>query len=439
MKPSRFISTSFTMSYTKILTVFLIVISISKSLQLTVNCDYNKSPSVITTRLNWKLVTEPYSCLVTTLNIKSKLLVRNVTGKHLDGKTNNDVKALKIIGGGIIPSTGNENTDQVMSVCEVIPDGIGTFFPNIEALTVWRSNLKTVSSNDLKQFPKLREIWLFTGELEYLESKLFQYNPNVEVVSFNANQIQFIGGSFFNYLPKLQKAFFNDNECVDGQATDAEELNELKTTIKEKCVVDENAAVPLQITVDCKFEISSTKFKTANMPYSCTLRSPKFDRKLFVAKATGSHTTGRSDSDVKALQIAGKNCQILPGYFGVIFPNIEVLSISNAGLKLITNRDLQQFSNLKEIWLQGNELNYLEGKLFEFNPNVEVIVVRDNQIKFVGDNFFNYLPKLREADFYGNECFDGAAADLNLNAVRERVKDKCVVDEPTFIYTTIRK
>ncbi|XP_037036581.1 leucine-rich repeat-containing protein egg-6-like [Bradysia coprophila] len=425
------------MSNTKILALFLIIASISKSLQLTINCDYNKSPSVTNGRLKYKLVKEPYSCVLSTLNIKSKLLVQSVTGKHLDKNKNDDVKALKIIGGGIISSTGKESSDNVLSVCEVIPAGIGSVFRNIEALTVWRSNLKTVSSRDLQQFANLREIWLFTNELEYLESKLFQYNPNVEVISFNANSIKFIGENFFSYLPKLQKAFFHYNPCVDEEAVDGTQLAAIKNTIKEKCAVKETAQ-PLHVTVDCKFEVSSV-WKTVKDPYGCTLQKSNFDRKLFIGNVTGSHAKGRSISDVKALQIVGGVCQIIPGEFGSIFQNIEALSVKKASLKLVTGRDLQQFSNLREIWLEANDLNYLEGKLFEFNPNVELVVFKDNKIKFVGDNFFSYIPKLREADFSGNECFDdGKTAGLKLNAVQERVKEKCVVEEPTFIYTTIR-
>lgn len=423
---------------TKILTAFLILISISKSLQLTINCDYNKSPSITTSRLKWKLGNELYGCVLTKLNIKSKLVVKDVQGTHLDGKSNKDVKALKIIGGGIISSTGNESSDNVLSVCEVIPAGIGSVFPNIEAIAVWRSNLKSVSSRDLEQFHNLREIWLFTNELEYLEGKLFQYNPNVEVVSFNANQIKSIGANFFDFLPKLQKAFFHYNRCVNEEAVDGTKLVALKNEIKEKCSVEETAE-SLHVTVNCKFEITSA-FKTVKDPYSCTLRSSNFDRKLFIANVTGTHIKDRSINDVRALQIIGGLCQILPGEFGSIFSNIEALSILNASLGLITVRDLQQFSNLREISLQGNNLNYLEGKLFEFNPNVERVIFRDNKLKFVGDNFFFYLPKLQDADFYKNECFDdGVAADLKLNAIKERVKEKCVVEEPTYIYTTIRE
>lgn len=436
-----------TMFNGKTIALLLIIASIPKSFQLTINCAYRESPSIAIGRLKWKIVEgphtpfSPYGCVLTQLRIKSKLLVRNVTGTHLDGRSNDDVRTLKIIGGGIIASSGGSaNSSKVLSFCEIIPAGIGSIFPNIEALTVWRSNLKSVSSVDLQQFGNLREIWLFVNELEYLESKLFQYNPNVQVVSFNGNSIKFIGESFFDFLPNLQQAFFHYNRCVDGYATDDTKLISLKNEIKEKCSVNETTE-SVRVTIDCTFEFSSN-WKTVRDPYGCTLHSSNFDRKLFIANATGTHINDHTNDDVTALQIVGGICYVIPGEFGSIFPNIEALAVWNASLQLVTSRDMQQFSNLREIWLHGNDLDYLEEILFEFNPKVEMVVFRDNKIKFVGGTFFDYLPNLLEADFVGNECFDDGGEtvpDLQLNAVVDRVKRKCVVAEPTYIFTTIRE
>jgi len=194
---------------TKILTIIFLTIFISKSLQVIVDCEYQ-----ILKR--WKVLDNSYGCLITTLDIKSKLTVTNATGTHLQDKTNSDVKALKIT-----------------NRCEIIPSGIGSIFPNLEALSVWKANLKSVSSTDLQQFPNLREIWLFVNQLGYLESKLFQYNPKVEVINFSANNIKFIGGNFFDYLPNLQKAFFVYNECISDEAKDTAKLNVIKDEIKK--------------------------------------------------------------------------------------------------------------------------------------------------------------------------------------------------------------
>lgn len=259
------------------------------------------------------------------------------------------------------------------------------------------------------------------------------------MVNLNGNNIKFIGENFFDYMPKLQQAVFNYNRCIDGEATDANTLISLKNEIKEKCMVNETTE-SIRVTIDCKFEFSSN-WKTVKDPYGCTLHSPNFDRKLYIVNATGTHIDDHTIHDVTALQILGGICYVIPGEFGSIFPNIEALSVWNATLQLVTSRDVQQFSNLREIWLHGNDLNYLEEILFEFNPWVELVVFRDNKIKFVGNTFFDFLPNLREADFVGNECFDDGvmASVLQLNDIVERVKEKCVVAEPTYIFTTIRE
>lgn len=404
-----------TMFSTKTLTVFLLTIFVSKSIQISVDCDYK-----ILKR--WKIIEDSYSCLISTLDVKSKLTVTNALGTHLQGKTNSDVKALKIV-----------------DRCEAIPSGFGSIFPNIEALSIWKANLKYVTSTDLQQFSNLREIWLYVNELEYLESKLFQYNPKVESINFSANRIKYIGGTFFDYLPNLRKAFFVYNDCITSEATDTEKLNVLKGQIKEKCSVDEPKN-SLELTVDCQYQISPD-WKVVDNPYGCFLTALDVKNKQIITKATGKHLNGKTDNDVKALNIKGGVCTIFPAAIGSLFPNIEVLSVWNASLKIIASRDLQQFSNLRELWLNVNDLNYLESDLFEYNPKVEVIVFKNNQIKFIGGNFFTFLPNLRLADFRSNDCIDGETTDVaTLNTIKDKIKEKCsTLAKELKGFTTIRK
>lgn len=427
------------MCKTKYLIAVLIFISISKSLQLTVHCEYKNSSSVSNGPLNWEIVKDTYACVIETLDVKSKLYVTNITGTHINGYTNGNVRALKIIGGGTVTSDGNTNSDEIISRCEIIPSGFGSMFSSIEALSVSEANLKSVSNADLKQFANLREIWILSNNLEYLESTLFQYNENVAFISFSGNKIKYIGEHFFNFLPKLLQALFYYNECIDDEATVVSELSSLKQKIKEKCAVNENAG-SLQVTVDCKFEISSD-WKMVKDPYGCNLLKLALVNKLSAINATGKHIYRHRNDDVKAIKIYNGICHIIPSQLGIIFPNIEALSIRNASLKHVSSPDLQQFPNLKEIWLYGNDIDYLESNLFEYNPKVEVVVIKGNKIKYVGGKFFDFLPNLRQVDFSDNECIDEKAADATkLSEIKKKIKQKCVVmgKEPRG-YTTIRE
>ncbi|KAJ6644201.1 Cathepsin L, partial [Pseudolycoriella hygida] len=190
---------------------------ITKSLQIVVECEYQISHG-------WKLIdnpdNDPYGCYIKkTLNVNTKTSVTSATGQHYYDNDESGVHALNIYEG----------------TCEVIPSGLGSVFPNVEFFTIWNAKLKTVTSEDIQQFSKLREIWLYTNELEYLQSNLFEYNPNVEYINFKSNKIKYIGGNFFESLPKLTAASFYDNTCTSSEANDAAALEEIKNEIKQKC------------------------------------------------------------------------------------------------------------------------------------------------------------------------------------------------------------
>ncbi|XP_037049116.1 digestive cysteine proteinase 1-like [Bradysia coprophila] len=198
---------------------FFVTILVPHSLQIIVECEYRTSHG-------WKLLenqdpaNDPYGCYMkNTLNVNSKTSVTRSTGQHDHHKDESDVAALSIY----------------KSVCEIIPSGFNSVFPNVEFFAIGASKLKTVSSADLQQFKKLREIWLYSNDLEYLESNLFEYTPHVEYINFNRNKIKFIGGNFFGNLPNLQKASFHDNVCTSREAYDAASLKKIKAETTQSC------------------------------------------------------------------------------------------------------------------------------------------------------------------------------------------------------------
>ncbi|KAG4071344.1 hypothetical protein HA402_004048 [Bradysia odoriphaga] len=196
---------------------FFVTILIPSSLQIVVECDYRISHG-------WRLIenpdNDPYGCYIRkTLDVTDKTTVTSATGQHYYGNNESGVVALAIYEG----------------TCEAIPSGLGSVFPNVEYFTIWSAKLKSVTSTDLQQFPKLREIWLYENDLEYLESNLFEHNPNVEYINFKSNKIKYIGGNFFTSLPKLRKATFWYNVCLSSEADDAAGLEAIKREISQKC------------------------------------------------------------------------------------------------------------------------------------------------------------------------------------------------------------
>lgn len=168
----------------------------------------------------WTTFDKPYACV----NYKfeaaenTRETITSVSGNIREGSTFDDVIVIDIRG-----------------FCNIIPVGFDAFFPNVLGFSVYATQTFTVSSDDLKQFPKLRELWIYSNELEYLPSDLLEHNPNMESIHFHSNKIKFIGSEFFSKVPKLYEATFRGNVCIDRDAGDAKKLALLKKEIKKKC------------------------------------------------------------------------------------------------------------------------------------------------------------------------------------------------------------
>jgi len=172
----------------------------------------------------WSTFDKPYACVVYEFKAEenTKEIITEVTtgttGLLREGTTFDDVIVLDLRG-----------------FCNIIPTGFDQFFKNLLGFSVHNTKLFTVSSDDLKQFPKLRELWIYSNELEYLPSNLLEHNPDMEYIHFNSNKIKFIGSEFFSKVPKLYGANFSGNVCINREAKDAKSVDKLKKEIKKKC------------------------------------------------------------------------------------------------------------------------------------------------------------------------------------------------------------
>lgn len=201
----------------KFLLLFVsLTLMISNLKAITIDCEYNNLSG-------WKTVSDankPYGCILKTINVKTKTTVTKATGTHYYGNTDRYVRGLNIYG----------------NVCKVIPNGFDTLFGDILYMSVWQSSLDTLSSRDLKQFPRLQELWIYHNPLEYIEPQLFAYNQNLQYIALHHNQIQIIGSNFFDELPELNICNLTANKCgITGEAGNANELKTIRRKAKKTC------------------------------------------------------------------------------------------------------------------------------------------------------------------------------------------------------------
>lgn len=189
---------------------------VSKIQAVTINCEF-------TTLHGWKTIPyadDPYGCILRSVDITSKTEVTGVTGTHYYDNTNYYVRALNIQG----------------KVCNVIPAGIDNFFPVLKAFAIYGTSLKTVSSDDLKQFPSIVEFWAYDSLLEFIEPQLFKHNPELKYIELRNNKIKRIESNFFNELPRLTGCNLGGNQCGFTKAIfGAKELEELREVSRKTC------------------------------------------------------------------------------------------------------------------------------------------------------------------------------------------------------------
>jgi Leucine-rich repeat (LRR) protein len=124
-----------------------------------------------------------------------------IRGKHLSGKTNDDVKNFQMI--------------SVKSI--YFPRGVTKIIKNIECVVINVGNLREISKDDLREFgDKLKQLWLGSNEIEVIESNLFDFNKNIEVVSFANNSIKHIEPNTFQRLKNLKTLRFHENLCTSS-------------------------------------------------------------------------------------------------------------------------------------------------------------------------------------------------------------------------------
>jgi hypothetical protein len=105
-----------------------------------------------------------------------------------------------------------------------IPQDIDRYFKNIISFQMYRSNLGTLTKEDLKQFPNLVLLSIIENDIAVLAADTFIYNQNLEHVHIRGNLLLTVGQNLFKNLNHLISVDFRWNPCVDVLANSGEIL-----------------------------------------------------------------------------------------------------------------------------------------------------------------------------------------------------------------------
>lgn len=226
------------------------------------------------------IIGEVYNCRPTVSNTGTKSL-QTVTGNHLDGFTNFDVKYLYIY---------NQNLNYV-------PSNIDHFFQNLTGLDWHNSNLLSVTSEDLRPFPELIVFSSYNNEVEEINGDLFSFNPKLRWISFYKNLLQRVRHGLFTNLTALEQADFRLNPCINKIAYSAQEILTLGQQLATNCFGSGLTTTLLTSTSDLATTGDTTDLQTStNILTSSTVDLPISTASNFVTDSTSSSLSSTSDN-----------------------------------------------------------------------------------------------------------------------------------------------
>lgn len=122
-----------------------------------------------------------------------------------------------------------------------------------------------------------------------------------------------------------------------------------------------------------------------------------------VTELSGEHVSGKSDNDVKLLQLRNQNLTFFPRNMENLFPNLVSINLASNLITNISNRDIKPHKHLHKIDLGSNQITVIESNFFD-GLNLRSVIFDRNNIKHVGHNI--QLPTDAMLFFSNNPCVD---------------------------------
>lgn len=152
------------------------------------------------------------------LTLKCKVHYLNKCDRHCNvcesenlNVTTSDIELVDVTGFSVRNVAFHNNVVRLSinnQVCNYVPIFTDKFFPNLETLRVFSSELKQIGQKNLKGFKELRELLLPLNEIESLDSDLFQFNPKIARIDLSHNKLKNVGLALFSSLKLVKFANF---------------------------------------------------------------------------------------------------------------------------------------------------------------------------------------------------------------------------------------
>jgi hypothetical protein len=150
--------------------------------------------------------------------------ITKVIGKHKNGKSHKDVKAIMI-----------QEEACLDSQLKIIPKGFLKFFPNLIGMQYRGCFFKSLNGNELKEYKKLKVFGILYSSLERIPGNFLSSTPKMKGLSFKKCEIKHVGEGLLDNLKRLKYLDFIGNTCIDETANTKEGIEDLIENLKGNC------------------------------------------------------------------------------------------------------------------------------------------------------------------------------------------------------------
>lgn len=180
----------------------------------------------------WGNVGSVYSCEASVNYRSNPSRVDKISGSHLQGKKNDDVKSFYII--------------SFYYSLDIIPKGIENFFPNLEVFQWYGGTIPAIDLSFFEPLPNLLHIDFMNNKIVKLDGNLFQFTRKLREINFSGNLLEQVGYDLLTGLNNLSRVYFENDLCIDTYANTPDQIEDLNLQLPILC--PHSAPTPTQST-----------------------------------------------------------------------------------------------------------------------------------------------------------------------------------------------
>jgi hypothetical protein len=191
--------------------------------------------------------------------------------------------------------------------------------------------------------------------------------------------------------------------------------------------------------IECKFGL--WKFLHVGDLYTCQTQNSQFPSNHTITETYGTHQAGKTNADVKAIYIQGRNSiPFFPRGFTRFFPNVIAIHFGYAAFETLHGNELLEYGQqLQYFYLFYSALTTVSSQLFEARPNLALVRFEYNSLRRVGRELFTPLnvTLLKEVNFKNNPCISRWEVDESkIRALIDELRVVCRWDDEVVATTT---